>query len=131
MASARTISKTSRKVSIATSPRPHPSSDRPSGVVYFWAALGVGIVALFINNVVRWSLSEDFVRSDPGPDPYPYLAILRGTEALSCTIFILLGTRTLILPWLRTGVPSLDGKLFLGGVSASTLDILFAVFQPT
>jgi hypothetical protein len=135
MGSTRTVTKSatksSRRVHIATSPKQHPSSDRPSGIIYFWSTFGVGIIALFINNVVRWSRSADFVRSDPGSGPYPYLAILRGIEGLSCLIFVLLRTYTLVLPWLRIGAPSLDGKLILGGVLVSTLDILFAVFQPT
>lgn len=42
-----------------------------------------------------------------------------------------LGNRTLVQPWLQNGVPSLDSKVFLGGVFASTLDIMFTVFNPT
>ncbi|OCK78142.1 hypothetical protein K432DRAFT_406706 [Lepidopterella palustris CBS 459.81] len=97
-------STTTKRVSIALPPSASAPT-LPSGIVYFWAFLGI--------------------------DPYPYLAVLRGTEFLSCAVFIYLGNRTVIQPWRRTGVLSLDGKMFIGGMFASTLDILFAVFNPT
>ncbi|MCY1531198.1 Spirocyclase AveC-like protein [compost metagenome] len=46
-------------------------------------------------------------------------------------MFLFLGWHALVRPWLRDGVPSLDGKLFLGGTFASTLDIFFHSFNPT
>jgi hypothetical protein len=57
--------------------------------------------------------------------------ILRGVEFLPYAIFLYLGNYTVLQPWLRNGVPSLDGKFFLAGISASTLDIFFAAFNPT
>jgi len=36
-----------------------------------------------------------------------------------------------LIRWIRNGYPSLDGKMFIGGFFASTLDILFAIFNPT
>lgn len=107
------------------------AAERPSGALWLWAFFGVLIVLLFTNNWTRWLLSPEFVRPDPGPDPYPYLYVLRATEFVSSAVFLYLGWITLLRPWRRNGVPSLDGKLFLGGVFASTLDILFAAFNPT
>ena len=107
------------------------SAGRRSGVVWFWALCGVGIVALFLNNWGRWLLSSEFVRPDPGPDPYPHMFFLRSSEFMNCAIFLVLGWLCVVKPWLRKGVPSFDGKLFIGGVFASTLDILFASINPT
>jgi hypothetical protein len=105
--------------------------NRPSGALWFWSAAGVAIISLFINNWIRWLQSPDFVAADPGPDPYPYLKVLRATEFLSVVLFIFIGNHTVIKPWVRNGRPNLDGNMFIGGVFASTLDIVFAVFNPT
>jgi hypothetical protein len=104
---------------------------RSSGAIYPWFLIGIGAIWLFIQDCYYWVQSPQFVKADPGPDPYHYMHISRGTEFLSCAIFLYLGNSTVIQPWLRNGVPSLDGKLFLAGVSASTLDICFAAFNPT
>jgi len=89
------------------------------------------IILLFANNLIHWLRSPDFVRPDPGPDPYPYLYVLRVTEAVSVVLFLYIGNHVLLQPWIKNGYPSLDGKMFIGGFFASTLDILFAIFNPT
>jgi hypothetical protein len=104
---------------------------RSSGAIYAWFLIGIGAIWLFLQDCYYWVQSPQFVAADPGPDPYHYMHILRGTEFLSCAVFLYLGNYTVAQPWLRSGVPSLDGKLFLAGVSASTLDIFFAAFNPT
>jgi hypothetical protein len=85
---------------------------------------------LFKTAITRCSLLS-LSKPSPGPDPYHYIHILRGTEFLSCAVFLYLGNYTVVHPWLRNGVPSLGGKLFLARVSASTLNIFFATFNPS
>lgn len=99
--------------------------------MWFWAAFGVAIVTLATTSWLRWLASGDFVRPDPGSDPYAYMAVLRGTEFLSSSLFLYLFWYTLIRPWYRDRILNLDGKLFIGGFFASTLDVLFASFNPT
>ena len=107
------------------------SAVRPSGTVQLWAALGTALIALALNNWVRWVLSADFVQPDPGPDPYPYLWVLRLTECVSSAMFVILLCATVILPLLRRGTLTLDGKLFIGGFFASTLDVMYGMYNPT
>ena len=104
---------------------------RPSGVIQFWAVLGVAIVALALNNWIRWGLSSDFVQPDPGPDPYPYMWVLRGTEFVSSAVFVFLFWLCVLRPVIRERTLSLDGKLFIGGFFASTLDIMYGMYNPT
>jgi len=107
------------------------AKNRPSGALWVWSVAGFALVSLFANNGIRWIRSPDFVRPDPGPDPYPYLYVLRATEAISIVVFLFIGNHVLLRPWVANRHPSLDGKMFIGGFFASTLDILFAVFNPT
>lgn len=107
------------------------SADRPSGVVQFWALLGVGIIVLALNNWIRWAASPGFVQPDPGPDPYAYMWVLRATEFVSSAIFVFLFWYTVLRPLLRQRTLSLDGKLFIGGFFASTLDIMYGMYNPT
>src|SRR5690606_28459446 len=91
------------------------AAGRASGALHFWALLGVGSVALALHNWARWIASPDFSQPDPGPDPYPYMAILRATEFVSSAVFVLLLWVTLLGPLLRRRTITLDGKLFIGG----------------
>lgn len=111
--------------------KPIAHSARPSGVVHFWAVLGVAVIILALSNWIRWAMSADFVQPDPGPDPYPYLWVLRATEFISMSVFILLLWLTLLRPAWRDRTITLDGKLFLGGFFASTLDIMYGIYNPT
>lgn len=106
-------------------------TNRTSDAVYWWALAGVGIIVLATTNWIRWMMSADFVQPDPGSDPYPYMWVLRATEFLSMAIFIFLFWWTLVRPVYREGRVTLDGKLFIGGLFSSTLDVLFAAFNPT
>jgi len=134
MATTTIVTKSTKRISISQNPTSGPrkfSPERLNGVIWFWSILEATIITLFTNNWVRWVQSSDFVHSNPGPDPYPYLYILRGTEFLGCAVFVYPGNRTPVPPWLQNGVPSLDGKTFLGGAFASTLDIMSAAFNLT
>lgn len=104
---------------------------RPSGVPQLWAVIGVALIALALNNWLRWAASPGFVQPDPGPDPYPYLWVLRATEFVSSAIFVFLLWITLLGPLLRRRTITLDGKLFLGGLFASTLDVMYGIYNPT
>ena len=42
-----------------------------------------------------------------------------------------MGNPTIVQPWLQNGVPSLNGKMFLGGAFTLMLDIMSAAFNPT
>lgn len=130
MGTTECISKPSM-VSYTAKGRHRTRETRPSGALWFFDILGVIIVALFFNNWARWLQSTEFKPSDPGPDPYPYILVLRATEASSVAVFTVIGIRTILLPLHTRGCIGLDGKLFIGGVFASTLDIMFAVFNPT
>lgn len=107
------------------------SAARPSGAVHFWALLGVGIIVLALQSWVRWALSPGFVQPDPGTDPYAYMWVLRATEFVSSAIFVFLFWWTLLRPLLRQRTLTLDGKLFIGGFFASSLDVLYGVYNPT
>ena len=104
---------------------------RSSQAVYWWALAGVGIIALALSNWTQWALSPGFVQPDPGADPYPYLWVLRATEFISLAVFVFLLWLTLLRPAYRERRLTLDGKLFLGGFFASTLDILYGIYNPT
>ncbi|TPX11824.1 uncharacterized protein E0L32_007561 [Thyridium curvatum] len=126
-----TITVASTKLEGVRKSVPPAPQERKSGAVYFWAIAGLAQLALWTNNWVRWVPSAEFKRPDPGPDPYPYMYVLRGTEALNVFLFLFIGHYTVVKPWAKNGYPSLDGKLFIGGFFASTLDIMFAWFNPT
>jgi hypothetical protein len=66
---------------------------RSSKAIYAWFLHGIGVIWLFIQDCYYWVQSP--------------------REFLSCAVFLYLGNYTVIQPWLRNGVPSLDGKLFL------------------
>lgn len=106
-------------------------TDRSSGRVWFWAALGGALVALAVTTWTRWLLSPQAAPVDPGPDPYPYTWVIRVTEVVSLSVFVYLLWYTLLRPAYRYRMLTLDGKLFLGGFFASVLDVLCQMFNPT
>jgi hypothetical protein len=59
------------------------------------------------------------------------MVVLRSTEVLSTAVFALLLWWSLIRPWRRRRVITLDGKLFIGGVFASACDVMISFFNPT
>lgn len=99
--------------------------------VYWWALAGVLIVGVSTSSWVRWMMSAGFVQPDPGPDPYPYLWVLRLTEFVSISVFFFLLWHTLLRPAWRDHRITLDGKLFVGGFFASALDVLYGMYNPT
>lgn len=107
------------------------ASSRPSGTVWLWATLGSVLVVLALTSWTRWLLSPQATPVDPGPDPYAYGWVIRLTEATSLSVFVFLLWYTLVRPAYRQRTVTLDGKLFLGGLFASVLDILCQMFNPT
>jgi hypothetical protein len=115
-----------------TANEPAPTSPpRRSGRVMFWAILGGVLVSFAMVTWSRWLLSGDATPVDPGSDHYDYLWVLRATEAVSISVFIFLFWYTLVRPAYRERRMTLDGKLFLGGLFASVLDVLCQMFNPT
>lgn len=105
--------------------------ERPSGKVWLWAALGLALVGLALSCWTRWLLSGQAAPVDPGPDPYRFGWVIRLTEAISLSVFAFLFWFTLVRPAYRQRAVTLDGKLFLGGLFASVLDVLCQMFNPT
>ncbi|CPS43651.1 spirocyclase AveC family protein [Mycobacteroides abscessus] len=104
---------------------------RPSGAVWVWAALGSLLIVLAVSSWTRWLLSPQASPVDPGQDPYEFGWVIRLTEVISLSVFVFLLWFTLIRPAYRERTLTLDGKLFLGGLFASCLDVLCQVFNPT
>ncbi len=104
---------------------------RPSGKVWLWAALGLALVGLAVTCWTRWLLSPQATPVDPGPDPYAFGWVIRLTEVISLSVFAGLLWCTLLRPAYRRRTVTLDGKLFLGGLFASVLDVLCQMFNPT
>src|SRR5262249_23731211 len=107
------------------------SRPRPSGKVWLWAALGLALVGLAVTCWARGLLSPQATPVDPGPDPSPFGWVIRPAEAISLSVFALLLWLTLLRPGYRQRAVTLDGKLFLGGLFASVLDVLCQMFNPT
>jgi Spirocyclase AveC-like len=104
---------------------------RPAGTVWLWAALGAALVVLALTCWSRWLLSPQATPVDAGPDPYAYGWVIRLTEVISLSVFVFLLWYTLLRPAYRQRTITLDGKLFLGGLFASVLDVLCQMFNPT
>ncbi|BBW99631.1 hypothetical protein BST36_21345 [Mycolicibacterium moriokaense] len=104
---------------------------RLSGKVWLWATFGALLVILALSCWARWLLSPQATPVDPGPDPYAYGWVIRVTEVISLSVFVFLLWYTLLRPAYRDRAITLDGKLFLGGLFASVLDVLCQMFNPT
>ncbi len=113
----------------ATGPAEAPA--RPSGKVWLWATFGALLVVLALSCWARWLLSPQATPVDPGPDPYAYGWVIRVTEVISLSVFVFLLWYTLLRAAYRDRAITLDGKLFLGGLFASALDVLCQMFNPT
>lgn len=118
-------------VAIRRTPTVKIAGERPSGTVWLWAVLGLALVGLAVSCWTRWLLSPQATPVDPGPDPYPFGWVIRLTEAISLSVFVFLLWFTLLRPAYRQRTITLDGKLFLGGLFASVLDVLCQMFNPT
>jgi Spirocyclase AveC-like len=104
---------------------------RPSGAIWLWATLGTVGVAYLAWVWIAWLTSGQAHQPAPGPDHYRYIAVLRVTEALSTGVFFFLLWWAIVRP-LRAGRGlTLDGKLFIGGAVASSLDIFYSFMNPT
>jgi hypothetical protein len=104
---------------------------RPAGTVWLWATAGVLGVAYMLDSWIPWLLSGSARQPSPGRDPYHNLVVLRATEVISVAVFIALLWHSLLGPARRGEGVTLDGKLFIGGFVASSLDILYAFMNPT
>lgn len=104
---------------------------RPPGTVWLWATLGSALVVLAVTCWTLWLSSPQSNPVDPGPDPYAYDWVIRVTEVISLSVFAFLLWYTLLRPAYRSRTITLDGKLFLGGLFASVLDVLCQIFNPT
>jgi Spirocyclase AveC-like len=104
---------------------------RPSGRVWLWSALGLAMVVLAVTCWTRWLLSPQATPVNPGPDPYSFGWVIRLTEVISLSVFVFLLWYALLRPAYRLRTINLDGKLFLGGLFASVLDVLCQMFNPT
>jgi hypothetical protein len=104
---------------------------RPPGTVVLWACGGAILVTLAVTCWARWLASPQARPVDPGPDPYAFGWVIRLTEGISLSVFVLLLWHTLLRPAFRSRTVTLDGKLFLGGFFASVLDVLCQMFNPT
>jgi hypothetical protein len=93
--------------------------------------MGAALVVLAVSCWTRWLLGPQSTPVDPGPDPYSYGWVIRLTEMISLTVFAFLLWFTLLRPAYRQRALTLDGKLFLGGLFASCLDVLCQMFNPT
>jgi hypothetical protein len=107
------------------------NNERAPGTVWLWAALGSVLVVLALTTWTRWLVSARAAPVDPGPDPYPYGWVIRLTEGISLAVLAFLLWCTLLRPAYRQRTLTLDGKLFLGGLFASVLDVLCQMFNPT
>jgi Spirocyclase AveC-like len=104
---------------------------RRSGAVWLWGAagaLGFGYMAWVW---IPWLLGGSAHQPSPGPTPYHWIGVLRATEVISTGMFLGLGYWSLIRPWRSGKGLTLDGKLFIGGTVASSLDIFYAFMNPT
>jgi hypothetical protein len=111
-----------------------PESERPSGATWVWAAAGAAGVALALSSWVRWIAAGDPNQpSAIGPDEpgTAAMVVLRSTEIAAGGVFIALLYWSLIRPWRARQGMTLDGKLFLGGVFASSCDVMISFFNPT
>lgn len=106
-------------------------SSRAPGTVNFWAGFGGLVAVSFGYLLVRWVLSGDFSRPDPGPDPYPYLWWLRTVEVISVLAVLGFGWFTVLGPWLRTRRVPFDGKLLLGLMLAYQVDPILNYYNPS
>jgi hypothetical protein len=110
---------------------PARTERRPSGTVWPWAAIGVVGFAYMAWVWIPWLTSGHAKQPSPGPDPYHFIGVLRATEVISTGTFFGLLWWSIIRP-LRAGRGlTLDGKLFIGGTVASSLDIFYAFMNPT
>lgn len=77
----------------------------------------------------RWVLSEDFARSDPGADPYPYLWYLRAFEIGATVAGVVMLWLWVVRPWRRERRVPIDGKILLGMMVAYVVDPTLNVFN--
>jgi hypothetical protein len=107
------------------------TGERASGVVWVWAALGT-LGFFYVAWVwIPWLASGNAHQPSAGSDPYHWLGVLRATEALSTGVFFGLLWWSIVRPLRARRGLTLDGKLFIGGTVASSLDIFYAFMNPT
>jgi len=107
------------------------ASERPAGIVQFWAAFGGLLVLSFVYLLVRWAVSGDMARPDPGPDHYKYLWWLRTVEVGSVLAVLGFAWFTVVKPWRHTRSIPFDGKLLLGLMVAYQVDPVLNYYNPS
>ena len=104
---------------------------RPSGTVWLWAAVGAAGFAYLGWVWIPWLFSGNAHQPNPGHTPYHWIGVLRATEVVSTAVFFGLGYWSLVRPLRKGQRLTLDGKLFIGGTVASSLDVFYAFMNPT
>lgn len=99
--------------------------------VKVWAAIGAAAVAVIVYALVRWIFSADFVATPVGADEYPYLTYLRVVEVFSALFLAYFFLSCVVMPWLRNGRLSFDGKLYLACLTVQFIDPVFNYFTPS
>lgn len=105
--------------------------ERGSGALWLWVPIGVATIALLCRTWIPWLFDSATVQPDPGTDPYPYMRVLRATEAISLAVFFGLAYYALVDPLRKRRGLTLDGKIFIAAFLVSSLDILYASLNPT
>ena len=93
------------------------AASRSVPVVMLWAIAGMVVLAFQLYVLGKWVTGPNFVPTDPGPDPisegkllyFRFLEIAVSLAAVACMI------KWLVLPWIREGRMTADGRLFAAG----------------
>lgn len=109
---------------------PEQPSIRPApGPLTFWSAFGAVTLTLAVYSWGRWVLSDDFVRAEPGDDPFRFHWYLRAFEVFSMTATAAMLWWFVARPWLRTRHVPIDGKILLGMMVAYVVDPTLNLFN--
>lgn len=103
----------------------HDDIAAAGGAVSGWATFGVVWIAISVQAIGRWLLSDDFQPAPVlGPDVFPAwrLVSLRVLELVSMVVLLGFVWFCVIKPWRRSGKLSLDGKFVIGGVFGAVAD---------
>jgi hypothetical protein len=120
---------TARQSHPAAAPRP-----RRSTPITWWAALGVGQVALAVYCLVAWGAAGQMKRTDPGPDQMPTYETVAmwvlTVGGIAVTFYCL--WRFLLKPWVRERRLTNDGMLLIACFAmAVPHDIMLSYTSPS
>lgn len=102
--------------------------------VLFWAALGVGQLALAAYCIVKWGTSGQMRATPPGPDEMAAwkTAVMWALQTLGPVAAVVIVYLTVVRPWRRDGRPSSDGMLVIAYFAiAIPHDILLDLVSPS